>query len=438
MNKNKKIFSLLVVCFLILACTVSNPFGTSPTQTPYIITATADSGQLINSPIPEMPTEQVQNGPTAEQPQPEPAATQTQQASPVNSVPYGPMGVMVNPEADGMVRIFDISGNQLGDITTPDFSGYGAGRIYAYGLDVNNVNSLQLYYYVYGVNAIRRVSNGLSTDLAAVTNFANFKGYANTPYFLVGTGMLGSGGLDTHLVTYDFSYGVDIHPIMDNVSMESHVYAPLLIKGSGGSPVSALYTTEAYGIGGDIIYPVTYGLYHLDLASGSVHWLFNDEYAPSSISPDGSIAAIVHRDASGIGGISIYDLGGPSEIVTYDLLMGQDRGAGYAVISPDNQKVAFMQAGGYMMAETPDFHSMLCYAHIGLGDVGTCLPANQLVVSTVAYPNYWAQPMGWLNNHELLYEAFTLQEPGHTLRVLDVDTGNVRDFAVGKFLGFIY
>ncbi|MBI9051278.1 MAG: hypothetical protein JEZ00_17780 [Anaerolineaceae bacterium] len=437
-KRNMKVILLLLLWVTGIACAVSNPLAPSATQTPYVITATSNTGELGIAQPTETPVDAAQNEPTAEQPQPVATATQSTGSVHVNQVPYGPAGLLVYADVDGMVSVFDVSGTQLGDIATPGFSGFGPGRIFAYGLDVNNVSSLQTIYFDSIGQMMKRVENGQMTDLANISYLANMQGFANSPYFLIGKGNFVDGGLATELMAYDFSNGVNSQLYGNTVSAASHVYAPMMIHGNNGVPAGAYYTTEAFGIGGDIVYPVTFGLYHLDLASGNVNWLFNDDYSPLSISPDGTLAAIIQRDASWLGGVTIYDLSGPSEIVTYDLLMGQDRGAGYGVISPDNQKVAFMQAGGHMMAEPPDFHSMLCYADIAAGAVANCLPATQLVVSTVSYPNSTAQPLGWLNNHELLYEAYTLQEPTHTLRVLDVDNGQITDLCSGRFLGFVY
>ena len=437
-----QIMPLLVIWAIVIACGIPNPLSPAVTQTPYVITAT--SQPVGDTPvIVENTAESNGSGellPTAEMSEPTATMAQAQvtQPSSGNQVSNGPAGVLIYEDVDGMVGVYDSYGNKLGNVNTPDFSGYGPGRIYAYDLDVNNIAGLQTYYFSSQGQMLKMVANGQTSDLVAIDFFANMAAFATSPYFLVGKGSFADGGLATEIMAYNFIGNMETRYYMDTVSAESHVYSAMTITGNNGVPDTAYCTMEAYGIGGDIVYPVTFGLYRMDLASGNVNWLFNDDYRPLSISADGSLAAIVQRNASGPQGVTIYNLSGPSEIVTYDLLMGQDRGAGYAVFSPDNQKVVFMQAGGYMMAQTPDFHSMLCYADVAPAAVANCLPATQLVVSSVAYPNSTAQPLGWLNNHEVLFEAYTLQEPQHTLRVIDVDTGNVRDFASGKFLTFIY
>ena len=429
---------LLVVWAIVIACGLPNPLSPSATQTPYVITATSQSTQPVVT-LPENTPDgsgEIQASPTVEIAGP--TATQAPQGGSGGQVVNGPAGVLVFQDIDGMVTAYDTYGNRAGDISTPGFSGYGPGRIYAYGWDSLGVTNLQTYYFSNQAQMLKKVANGQVTDLVTIDYFANMAAFAASPYFLAGKGTFADGGLATEIMAYNFSGAMETRYYLDTVSAESHVYAPMMITGNNGMPDTAYFTMEAYGIGGDIIYPVTYGLYRMDLASGNVNWLFNDDYRPLSVSADGSLAAIIQQSASGPQGVTIYELSGPSEITTFDLLMGQDRGAGYAVFSPDNQKVAFMQAGGYMMAETPDFHSMLCYADVAAGAQATCLPASDLVVSAEAYPNYWAQPLGWVNNHEILYEAFTLQEPQHTLRLLDIDTGIIFNFAPGKFLGFIY
>jgi hypothetical protein len=430
-----QIIPLLVVWAMIIACGIPNPLTPSATQTPYVITTTPQSAGVENTAAATEPDELL---PTAEVSQPTAGEVQTQSPVSAAQVPNGPAGILVSEGVEGIVGVYDSYGNKVGDVNVPGFSAYGPGKIFAYGFDPNNITTLETFYYTNDTHMLKKAANGQTSDLVSIEFFANMAAYAASPYFLAGRGTFADGGLATEMLAYKHIDNTQSRYFADTISADSHVFAPMYIMGTNGLPTSAYYTKEAYGIGGDIIYPVTYGLYHMDLASGNTNWLFNDDYRPLSISPDGSMAAIVARSASSEQGVSVYDLSGPSEIVTYDLLMGQDRGAGYGFISPDNQKIVFMQAGGYMMSETPDFRSQFCYADIAPGAQANCLSAKDIVVSTVAYPNYWAQPLGWLNNHEVLYSAYTMQEPQRMLRIFDVNNGSVRDFASGNFLGFIY
>ena len=432
-NRNLKVISLLLIWVIGLACSVQNLPSPSATQTPYVIVVTVENTVEV-PPIVPTETSVVETQPV-DNATPD---TNSQVNNPINSESGSPLAVMVGGNIEGNLEVYDIMGNPVGNLSTPGFFANGAGYIHAYGFSENNINSVTAIYLNNDGHTLRQTTNGQTQDLTTIMYLSSMRGLAGTPFLVIGKGSFESSGLSTQLMSYDFSQGVNSRLYSDTISAESRVFAPLYVIGQNGSAEGVWYTKEAYGIGGAILYPVTYGMYYLDLASGNAHWLFNDEYRPMAISRDGSIVAVSHVGVSNIGNMSIYEIRDPNLIVEYPLLMGEDLGAGYPVISPNNQKVAWMEAGGEIMAEQPTFHSVLCYANIAPDAVSNCLPATDLVISAVNYPNSMAKPLGWLNNHQLLFEATTLQEPTPSLRILNITNNQVNDFALGRFVGFIY
>ncbi|MBI9051277.1 MAG: hypothetical protein JEZ00_17775 [Anaerolineaceae bacterium] len=434
--KNRKIIllSLFIVWMILIACSVSNPLTPSATQTPYVITATPEIVEIPATETPLNHSPSITDTPAQHQP----VVTVTQSDLVVTAESGSPLAVLISGDTKGVTEVFDITGNKLDDLATPGFSGREPGLIHGYTYMDQGVSIFSALYFSNDDKMMRQTSNSQTQDLVYIPYLTSMRGYAGTPYLLVGTGNFHDGGLETELTSYNFPQGVNPRIYNNTVSMVSRAYAPLYVIGNNGVPEGAWFTNEAYEYGLPIVFPVYYGLYRMDLATGNTNWLFNEEYRPMDISRDGSLVALSHIDSNGIGPVSIFELPEPWEIVTYALEEGQNLGSGFAVISPDNQKVAFMQAGGQIMTPPSTFHSRICYADIVANAVANCIPATDIVISSVENPQSMAKPLGWLTNHQLLFQTTTAHEPPPMLRILDVNTNQVTDFAAGRFAGFVY
>ena len=93
----------------------------------------------------------------------------------------------------------------------------------------------------------------------------------------------------------------------------------------------------------------------------------NERFQPLGLSPDLNWVAYAGADSGFVNGeiprLTLYNLY-TTVGINIPINPASDRGAGYAVFSPDNQFVAWMEGAGWLMAEVPDFHSKVVIADI--------------------------------------------------------------------------
>ena len=134
--------------------------------------------------------------------------------------------------------------------------------------------------------------------------------------------------------------------------------------------------------------------------------------------------------------ITLYNLG-TTVMVPIDLAPNSNRGGGYAVFSPDNYYVAWMEASGWLMSETPDFHTRVRIANqdgVVIADILESAFRSVAADSTAS----WAIPAGWLDSEHLLVEVRGDNWHEPALVSVRYDGTNMTYLAAGEFLGFLY
>jgi hypothetical protein len=213
---------------------------------------------------------------------------------------------------------------------------------------------------------------------------------------------------------------------------------PLAVDGDQDEIKVVFYTLMPWGIGGDIVYPPQAGLFKINLQDLSEELVLTDEFNLMGLSPDLSVVA--YTDENNVvqdpnTRITLYDLM-TTTMVPIELADGSERGAGYAVFSPDNEYVAWMEASGWLMAETPNFHSQVRIAD-RRGVILAALP-DSTFASVAADPSVnWIVPVGWLDGETLLVQVSGDADTSTLLKVR-FDGTEMAYLTSGKFLGFIY
>jgi len=127
-----------------------------------------------------------------------------------------------------------------------------------------------------------------------------------------------------------------------------------------------------------------------------------------------------------------------SQQTSFALDPASDRGAGFAVFSPNNQFAAWLEASGSMVAEPPNFHP-----RVRIGDVQNGSVVRDLLDATAAQTINsdqiaFMRPAGWLTNETLLVEVRGQDWEDVLLLSYDVMSGGLSIFSTGSFVGFGY
>ena len=156
------------------------------------------------------------------------------------------------------------------------------------------------------------------------------------------------------------------------------------------------------------------------------------------MAPDRSLAASVENVNPGQGFIKVINIKtGSTTSVPLDT--SSDRGAGYIEFSPDNRFMTWMEASGFQMSETPNFHCRIRVTQFGdtpglVRDVTDIALADALGYALVSRLN----PVGWLDNQTALIEVRQESWEQVSLVKLDVATGKLTELCKGSFVGFGY
>jgi hypothetical protein len=106
--------------------------------------------------------------------------------------------------------------------------------------------------------------------------------------------------------------------------------------------------------------------------------------------------------------------------------------------SPDNRHIAWLEAGGSLISDPPDFQATVRVGSLVDGtieaEVDATAAAQVLNLERIAF----LKPVGWLDDHSLLLEARSADwEQAYLLR-FDLQSQGLALFSPGSFLGFSY
>jgi hypothetical protein len=215
---------------------------------------------------------------------------------------------------------------------------------------------------------------------------------------------------------------------------------PLSVQAENDEISAVFYTLIPWGIGGDIVFPPRKGLFQIDLESYGETLHLTEDFNPIGMSPDSSFVAYTTQNNmvdDPNTQVTIYNLIDTTGRYI-DLASDSDRGAGYAVFSPDNHYVAWMEGAGWMMAETPNFHSRVRVVNVTAGTLTADLP-DSIFSSIGSAPSIrTVRPVGWLDGEYLLVQAIGDDYNNPQLIKVRYDGTDMSYLTTGTFLEFLY
>jgi hypothetical protein len=350
-----------------------------------------------------------------------------------------PSGVLVLSAEIQLLTLVDSQGIEITTVSLPDIGGSDPRILHLAGSWTQGQPLPQVIYQAFQpVQEIRSSSGAMLRELPQMDGMIGIAGAVGQPAFAFSSISYDGGFPISRLYagTPDsISSAPAFYESQDN--QMGMVLLPVAVEAAGGQPQGVWYAQTAWGIGGvDLIYPINRGLYFYDLTTGENRVALNQDRNYQGISPDRKMAASVPFDGGGNKAMSVHHLE-TGTIVDLALNPSTDRGAGYAVFSPDSKYVSWLEASGSLTGN-PEFQPRVRVGDASNGSViaemdkvNAAQAAGWSVVS-------WMKPVGFLNGQTVLVEA--RGENWGTVAVLafDFSANSVKLFHQGSFSGFAY
>jgi hypothetical protein len=432
MKRALLLISLIVLLSVSLACNFANQFLQQPAvDQPPSVAQPAQPIENLAQPPTHTPFPTIHPTVTAQPPTPVPVVN-----------PFLPSGFLVSDSNGGSVTFYGTDGVAKGIIQSPGLSpgGFSGSNVHVASGVTDSLNAPLIYYSFENAPEIRQTLNGNMSTLVSMADLTYMRGAPGQSAFVYVTVTWGNDNLISHIFARNIQGG-GASWAHERVDPQIYATIPLAVQAANNEPQGVWFSLMPYGIGGDIVFPPHKGLYYLDLMAGGTETLFlSDDFNPVGLSPDLNWVAYAPADNGFVNGtnptLTLYNL---LTLVGTEIPINpaSDRGAGFAVFSPDNQYVAWMEGSGWMMAETPNFHSKVVIADIN-GTILAELPDNVLAGFSGDPNSTWVRPVGWLDAETLIVDVRGDDWADTSLVKVRFDGSNIAYLASGQFEGFTY
>ena len=350
-----------------------------------------------------------------------------------------PLGVMTSGSTDSVLKLFDLAGVETGQIPVPGATDLYPEDVHATSPSMGGSPPSVVYKTWDPSQAIMLASGGSAAALRETTSFLGMAGAAGQPAFAFSEALFEEQGLRSFLYAVTLENAGSAAPFYElSHDPTGMALKPVGMEAVSGMPQGVWYTKTAWGIGGvDLIFPITRGLYFFDLTTGDNLQVVDPEQDFQGISPDLSFAASVEFDMEGDKTMKVHQLENGA-VIKFPLNPASDRGAGFAVFSPDNRFVSWMEGEGSWMPDPPTFKSRVRIGEITSGGV-----VQEIDSTTAADIIEWNQlgrfvPVGWIDNSNVLIEARSDNWDQAALMKYNSKTGGLSYFCSGSFAAFVY
>lgn len=417
MKSNKLQFCVVLAVFALasLACSIQL------TNTP---AAPTQALQATVQPQVTLPPVQTPSSPTTQAPNP--------------SAVTPPSGILVDPGDGYGITLYNASGQSITELKAPNTSGYYTGDVHMAGpISGQILTPLVFLSWNGSTRAIMFNVNDAITQVKASNDLYQLKGAdgQNMIVFVEVSWPSSGSGLDNKVYfgSVESLTGVAA-PSFSLHDADMLAITPLAVKADNGQFQGFFYSRMPYGIGGDIVFSPQRGLYYYNAITSSKSEVISDTRIAAGISPDMTWAATTAYSSANQD-LKLHNLS-TQAVIQLPIESTSDRGAGDLIFSPDNHFIAWMEASGYRMAETPDFKSLVKVGDTSGTIIGN-IPASSFT-SVVGATADLVQPVGFLDDQNFLVQVYAA-DPAKTVIVkVSAVTGQVTQFCSGQFLGFYY
>ena len=349
-----------------------------------------------------------------------------------------PKLILVDTQDDYGLTFYNLQGQPITELKTPGLGYSSSGKGAHRWSDSGGPIMIPLVYHSFADPASLLVNiNDSITTLVQTPMFYGLAGAPGQPFIACSLYTPSDNNVHSDLFLGNLETLPYTGPVysVDN-SDDFYVLNPVAVSTQADIATGVWYTFSAWGIGGDIIFPVDQGLYYFDMINGNNYQVLDKNCKLQGFSHDFSSAACQHYDTNGTYSYSVKNLS-TSTTVNYTLDPSSDRGAGYGVFSQDGAYVAWLEASVSHMAEVPDYHSRI---RIGLTTGGIVYDQTDETIAAAlevgALP--YMMPVGWLDNQTLLIQVSITDYGSPALVTIDVTNGTVQKIVDGSFVTFGY
>ena len=367
-----------------------------------------------------------------------PTPSDTSTVTPIGKSLYLPNGIATYPTVGGKVTYYDLQGQLLGELQTPNLGTGTFQRAAISGSLTYSPGPLlpPLVYYAFENGGELWLNTNNNTSLLkAAPNLLNLIGVPGKSLMAYTLLEYLDIGLSSRLYLGDPQTLPTADPMLVNTNTESYAIKPMAISISNDQAVGVWYTTVPYGIGGDIVFDPRITLNYLDLINNQIKTFLDMSNGPAGISDDQTWVA--YTSVGGNGPLSIVHNFDFSTSITFPLRADSDRGSGDAVFSPDNQYVAWREAGGSIADQPPTFHETIRIATLD-GNILTEVSDTSLI-NISGFPEIvWVIPIGWLDAQTLALEVRGSKWDTACIMSIKFDGSSLTYIAPGSLVGFLY
>jgi len=389
---------------------------------------------LLTTPSTPPPLDVQPPAPT-DAPDVQPATEQPPQPPETSNLPVG-----LATAKENTISFFDSNGTQISQVELPQNTYFYRDRAHLAGTMPPNGGVVPLIYFSFdnGEALLFRDGAGQIFTLQNGISFLGLTGVPGEP--IVAFSQIDY--LDVSLRSNIYVGSVQTLPSAAPVNViddpESWAIKPILVQAESDLPTKVWYTRIAYGIGGDIVFEPRKGLFVLDVASGQVDTILNDDTSPWSISSETNWVAF-STTGSQNNSMCIKYLGIGEEVCFPALPASEARGAGNAFFSPDAdaQYVAWMEGDGWQMAEVPSFTATVRVGQNN-GAVVADLPMNVFESAAGIGSISRAEPVGWLDNQTVIVQVRGQEWNQAALLGYNVISQEISYLAPDEFIGLLY